>query len=57
MFAHQVGVGRLDEDFDLDRVLVLGKTVALHPTDLNLFVEHWAVTIERTEPLSFEDQV
>ncbi len=57
VLAHQAGVGRLDEDFHLYGALVLGQAVAFHPANLNLLVEHRAVTIERAQPVGLEGQV
>ncbi|MNN52269.1 hypothetical protein D3C76_1241760 [compost metagenome] len=57
MLAHQAGIGRLDEDFDLDGALVLGQAVAFDPANLDLLVEHRAVTVERPQPLGLEGKV
>ncbi|MNN80210.1 hypothetical protein D3C81_1969220 [compost metagenome] len=57
MFAHQAGIGRLDEDFDLDRALVLGKAIALYPANLDLLVEHRAIAVERAQAIGFERKV
>ncbi|MCY1429397.1 hypothetical protein D9M71_453130 [compost metagenome] len=57
MFAHKGGIGRLDEHLDLDRTLVFGQAIALHPADLDLLVEHRAVAVERAQAVSLEGQV
>ena len=57
MFAHQAGVGRLDIDLDLDRVLISRQQVAFDLADLDLFVEHRAATVQRAEPLGLDRQV
>ena len=57
MFAHQIRVGRLNKDFDLDGVVVFGQYVAFDLTDLDLFVEHRAAAIQRPQSFSLECQV
>ena len=57
VLAHQAGIGRLDEDLYLDSALVLGQAVAFNPANLDLLVEHRAVTVERPKPLSLEGKV
>ncbi|MOA12832.1 hypothetical protein D3C78_1328540 [compost metagenome] len=57
MFAHQVGVGRFDEDLYLYSSLIFGQAIAFHLTDLDLLVEHRAVTVQRAQSIGLESQV
>ena len=57
MFAHQIGVSRLNKDFDLDGALVLGEHIALDLANLDLFVEHRTATVQRAKAVSLEGQV
>uniref|UniRef100_A0A0N5A5U9 NAD-specific glutamate dehydrogenase n=1 Tax=Parastrongyloides trichosuri TaxID=131310 RepID=A0A0N5A5U9_PARTI len=57
VLTHQVGIARLDEHLDLDRTLVVGELVALHPANLDLLVEHGAVTVERPQTIGLEGQM
>ena len=57
VLAHQVGIGRLDEDLDLDGALVLAEAVALDLTDLDLPVEHRTALVQRAEAIGLEGDV
>ncbi|MNJ31144.1 hypothetical protein D3C77_257700 [compost metagenome] len=57
VLAHQAGVGRLDEHFDLNRRLIFCQAIAFHPAHLDLLVEHRAVAVERAKAVGLERQV
>ncbi|MNP05260.1 hypothetical protein D3C76_972070 [compost metagenome] len=57
VFAHQLGVGRLDEDLEFNRTLIFGKHVALDLPDLDLLVEHRAATVQRAQAIGLDRQV
>ncbi|MNX96599.1 hypothetical protein D3C86_1289220 [compost metagenome] len=57
MFAHQLGVGGFDKDFEFNGALILGQQVAFDLPDPDLLVEHRAAAVQRAETISLDGQV